>query len=183
MPSQRPKLRPSPTQTFRSAAFSAYKVGGGPRSASPVVRFSEEQSCYELHCADSDGCEPADHERHPPSCPIEVFREVVLPRYGNPDAPLSCPLNSALPTSKTGPPPLYLSPQNQRLNRKAINQPNHHAGRRASTHRLLASNTANTAARSGLCRISAVPVNITASRPPIPCRATNTTLLSTASTT
>src|SRR2546430_1131400 len=53
--------------------------------------------------------------------------------------------------------------------------------RRASAHRLVASNTANTALRSALSRISAVPVSSCASRPPSPCTATSTNLRSNAS--
>src|SRR5712692_2539433 len=53
--------------------------------------------------------------------------------------------------------------------------------RRASAHLLVASNTANTELRSGLSRISHVPVSNWASRPPNPCTATSTNLRSKAS--
>ncbi len=49
-----------------------------------------------------------------------------------------------------------------------------YAGRRAAAQRLVASKTANTAARSALSRTSAVPVSNWVSRPPNPCTATNT---------
>src|SRR5438128_1356251 len=54
--------------------------------------------------------------------------------------------------------------------------------RRASTQRLVASSTANTALCSALSRISHVPVNSCASRPPSPCTATSTNFRSNAST-
>src|SRR5690349_14145196 len=47
-----------------------------------------------------------------------------------------------------------------------------HSGLLASVHRLVASRTANTAARSALSLISAVPLSRRASRPPSPCTAT-----------
>src|SRR5437879_7869864 len=53
--------------------------------------------------------------------------------------------------------------------------------RRASTQRLVASSTANTALCSALSRISHVPVNSCASRPPSPCTATTHNFRSTAS--
>src|SRR5690349_15176970 len=53
--------------------------------------------------------------------------------------------------------------------------------RRASVHLLVASNTASTALRSVLSRISHVPVSSCASRPPSPCTATSTNLRSNAS--
>src|SRR5438552_6256040 len=53
--------------------------------------------------------------------------------------------------------------------------------RRASVHRLVASNTASTALRSVLSLISHVPVSSCASRPPSPCTATSTNLRSNAS--
>src|SRR5437660_3136504 len=53
--------------------------------------------------------------------------------------------------------------------------------RRPSAHLLVASNTASTELRSGLSRISHVPVSNCASRPPSPCTATNTNLRSNAS--
>src|SRR6266550_1858607 len=52
----------------------------------------------------------------------------------------------------------------------------------ASVQRLVASNTASTALRSALSRISHVPVSNCASRPPRPCTATSTNLRSNAST-
>src|SRR6266581_2917099 len=55
-------------------------------------------------------------------------------------------------------------------------------GRRASVHRLVASSTANTAARSALSLISDVPVIRMVSRPPSPCTATKANSRSNAST-
>lgn len=73
---------------------------------SPVDTFSEEQSRYELHDADTDGSKPADHERHHLLRVNYLPRGSGKPRYGYQTlrSVVSTRLRSSY--SKTGPPPL-----------------------------------------------------------------------------
>ena len=121
----------------------------------PADGFGHEQIAEEP----GQNSEPAeDHlhlKRHLPSSLTALSRKGVGSACRPPDAQLvqrSAMLRSfiVLPVSLPVIPPLS-SPLQQRERRT-------HADRRASTHRLVASSTANTAARSALSLTSAVPV-------------------------
>jgi len=149
----------------------------------PVSAFGEH---YRPNKSESRSCEPADHERHLPSWCLRPSGS-GRPRYGRQTLRSVVPahLRSSCREDRGPLPVVRFLSLNPRLSYHQLRKPARpkaasYAGRLNSLHRLVASSTANTAARSGLCRTSAVPVSSTVSRPLTACTVANTISLSSA---